>query len=214
MPRRTVFVLVAGVALLAGCTRPAAHAYATRASAGRSRTAGAAAPPSAGSIAITGAGFDVQAAGPVTQATADATWAGVLATLNRYLDAAVLTPLRSGGPAGDLAPSFTPLAVDRATAAPDRAAFVDEGLPAATDIRALAAVATLTALAGADGTVSVVSATLDLRLAAQAGGAPATVARTGDLVLLPDGGTWKIDAYDIRASRTFAGAATTTTARS
>jgi hypothetical protein len=214
MPRRAALVLVAGVALLGGCTRSVSHAYTTQAPAVRSSTTGATASPAAGPIAITGARFDVQAAGTVSKATSDATWAGVLATLNQYLDAAVLTPLRSGGPAGDLVPIFTPLAVDRVTSGPDRSAFIDEGLPATTDIRAQAAVAALTALAGSDGIVSVVAANLDLRLAGSAGGAPVTVAHTGDLVLLPDGPTWKIDAYDIRASRTFADAATSTTARS
>lgn len=194
-----MFAVVAGLTLLCGCGSFAA-AYRNQAS---------------GEITIVGAGFDMQAAAPVAQATSDATWAGVLATLNQYLDAAVLTPLRTGGPAGDLAPLFSTSAVDRVTRGPDRAAFIDEGVPPVTRLRADAARATLTALAGADGTTSVVDAVLDLRLTGQSNGAPVTVTRTGDIVLLPDGGTWKIDAYDITASRTFADApATTTTARS
>lgn len=197
-----MFAVVAGFALLTSCTSPPSQAYRTSPGAG------------AGSVAITGAGFDVESAGDVSQATSDATWSGVLATLNRYLEAAVLTPLHTGGPAGDLAPLFTSLAVDRVTTGPDRAAFIDEGVPPATDLRADAAVATLTALAGADGTVSVVDATLDLRIRGRSGDAPVTVTRTGDIVLLPDGATWRIDAYDITASRTFGGATSTTTARS
>jgi hypothetical protein len=200
-----IFVLVAGLALLTGCSPPVSRAYSNHISAG---------PQSDRPIAFTGAGFDMEDAGNVSRATTDATWVGVLATLNRYLDAAVLTPLFSGGPAGDLAPLFTSPAVDRVTKGPDRAAIIDEGLPPTDDLRADRSIATLTALAGTDGVVSVVSATLDLRLTGQAGGAPVTVTRTGDLVLLPDAGTWKIDAYDIRASRTVADATTTTTARS
>jgi hypothetical protein len=201
-----MFAVIAGLALLSGCTEPVSHAYSNHVTTTTQATTG--------EIAITGAGFDVQSAGKVTQATVDATWTGVLATLNRYLDVAVLTPLRTGGPAGDLGPLFTPLAVDRVTAGPDRAAFIDEGVPAVTDLTADAAVATLTALAGADGSMSVVAASLDLRLKGQAAGAPVTVTRTGDVVLLPDGGGWRIDAYDITARRTFADTATTTTARS
>lgn len=208
MSRRIVPLLaaLAALSLLAGCTRPVSHAYSGRvnAAAGSGATAGP-------SITMVGTDFDVQTAGTVTQATFDAAWAGVLATLNAWLQAGVLTPLRTGGPAGDLAPLFTALAVGRVTTGPDRAAFIDEGLPPASDVRSDAAVAGLTALAGTDGTMSVVTARLDLRLRAQASGAPVTVSRSGELVLLPEGGTWRIDGYDIRASRTFAGAPTTTT---
>jgi hypothetical protein len=63
-------------------------------------------------------------------------------------------------------------------------------------------VATLTALAGPDGTMSVVTAGLDLRLLGQIAGAPVTVVRTGELVLVPEGGVWRIDAYEIKVTRT------------
>jgi hypothetical protein len=202
---RRIRVLVAGLALLTGCSPAVSSAYSNHVTS---------APPTDRPIAFTGAGFDMEAAANVSRATSDATWTGVLSTLNQYLEAGVLTPLFSGGPAGDLAPFFTSPAVDRVTKGPDRAAFIDEGLPPTADVRADASVATLTALAGTDGTVSVVSASVDLRLTGQANGAPVTVRRTGDLVLLPDGGTWKIDSYDIQATRTVADAATTTTARS
>lgn len=197
-------MLVAGLALLCGCSPSYSPAYSNHVTAG---------PESDRPIAFTGAGFDMEAAANVSRATTDATWAGVLATLNRYLDAGVLTPLFSGGPAGDLTPLFTSPAVDRVDKGPDRAAFIDENLPPTTDVHADAVVANLTALAGTDGTVSVVSATLDLRLTGRANGVPVTVRRTGDVVLLPDSGTWKIDAYDISATRTLGDApATTTTA--
>jgi hypothetical protein len=75
-------------------------------------------------------------------------------------------------------------------------------------------VAGLTALAGTDGTVSVVTAGLDLRLIGHVAGAPVTVVRTGELVLVPEGSTWRIDAYDLRVVRTLAEDTTTTTVRS
>jgi hypothetical protein len=212
---RRIFAVVAGFSLLTGCTSAVSHAYVNKVTTTVPEATTGTSPPAP--IAFRGAGFDVHTAGTVSQATFDATWAGVLATLNRYLEAAVLTPLRTGGPAGDLSPLFTPLAVDRVTTGPDRAAFIDEGVPQVTDLHADAAVARLTALAGADGSVSVVDASVDLRLTAEANGAPVSVTRTGDMVLMPDGGnsgSWRIDAYDITARRTFAGAATTTTARS
>ncbi|MDQ2826584.1 MAG: hypothetical protein M3Y04_06465, partial [Actinomycetota bacterium] len=96
----------------------------------------------------------------------------------------------------------------------DRAAFTDEGLPPATRIRSDAGVATLAALAGPDGSISVVAARLDLRLRAEVDGASVTIVRTGDLILLPDGNLWRIDAYDLRVSRDSVAGFTTTTARS
>ena len=182
---RRIVVLLAGLVVLAGCSRSAPAAY----------TSGA------GAIRFTGAGFDLHAAGPVGRAESDLTWAGVLDTLNRYLDAGVLTPLRSGGPAGDLAPLFTGPAAARVTAVtPDRFAFIDENLPPVTDVRSRKAVATLTALAGPDSAMSVVTADLDLHLTGWVGSSALTVDRTGELVLVPEGSTWRIDAYDLQRS--------------
>lgn len=224
MRRGKLSLVVAGLLLLVGCSAPVSHAYITphRAPAttattdpeGEPALAVAAAPSAAEEpIVITGAGFDVHTAGKVGQAAFDAAWAGVLDTLNRYLEAAVLTPLRSAGPAADLTPLFTPLSVRRVmTVGPDRAAFIDEGLGApATELRKDTAVARLTALAGADGTMSVVAADLDLKLTGVVGGAPMSLDREGELVLMPEGGTWRIDAWDLKVTRRLADLTTTTT---
>ena len=214
-------LLVVGLVVLVGCARSFSQAYTTQTTTvtpGPATVVPAPLPapdpgPAPEPIVITGAGFDLHTAGRVGSAAFDAARAGVLDTLNRYLEAAILTPLRTGGPAGDLAPLFTPLAVDRVLTGPDRPAFIDEGLPPASDLRKMTAVATLTALAGADGVMSVVSAGLDLRLSGTVNGAPLAVVRTGELVLLPEGGTWRIDAYDLKATRTLLQATTTTAAR-
>jgi hypothetical protein len=212
MLRRNLVGLVAGTSLLfPACGSGVPVAYRSH----LPTDSPASAPVAPAEIAITGAGFDVHAAGKVDRAAVQDAWAGVLATMNRYLDAGVLTPLRSGGPAGDLAPFFTAAAGERvASTATDRAAFVDEGLPPATGVTQEAAVARLTALAGDDGVVSVVSAWLDLRLSATVDGSEVTVAHSGELVFLPEDGTWKIDGYDVRASRDSTAPVTTTTARS
>jgi hypothetical protein len=216
--------LLAGLVLLTACTRPSAAAFTTQTTQTTQTTvpgvttsttvlALPVAPPEP--MVITGTGFDVHTAGRVPQAAFDAAWAGVLDTLNRYLHAGVLTPLRSGGPAGDLAPLFSgPAAAKVTVAGPDRSAFVDEGLPPLSEVRKEAAVATLTALAGTDGTMSVVTAGLDLRLVGQVDGSPVRVARTGELVLMPDGGRWRIDAYNVKVVRAFAQESTTTVVRS
>lgn len=204
--------------LLAGCGRPLSHAYTTQTTI--ARLPQEAVPPPVlpveppAPIAFTGTGFDVHTSGRVSQAAFNEAWGGVLDTLNRYLDAGVLTPLRTGGPAGDLAPLFSgPAAARVVPGGADRFAFIDENLPPLSDLRQQAAVARLTALAGSDGIMSVVTAAIDLRLIGHVAGSPVTVERTGEFVLMPEGGTWRIDAYDVRVTRTQAQEATTTTVR-
>ena len=219
MPRRTL-VLVAGLVLLTGCTRPSSHASTAQTSTTQAPAVTTPVPvlplPPPEPITFTGDAFDLHAGTEVPPLRSyDAAWSGVLDTLNRYLEIAVLQPLRTGGPAGDLRPLFTKLAGDRVMAVgPDRFAFIDENLNPVSDVRKEAAVAGLTGLAGADGTMSVVTAGLDLRLVGHINGAPVTVVRTGELVFMPEGGTWRIDAYEIKVVRSIAEDTTTTTVRS
>jgi len=219
MPRRTLF-LVVGLVLLSGCSRPTSHAFTTQTSTTLAPVVTTPAPtlpaPPVQRITFTGDAFDLHAGTDVPRLRSyDAAWSGVLDTLNRYLEIAVLTPLRTGGPAGDLRPLFTKSAADRVmTVSADRFAFIDENLPPVSDVRKEAAVAGLTGLAGADGVMSVVTAGLNLRLIGNINGSLVTVARTGELVLMPEGGTWRIDAYDIKVTRTLAEDTTTTTVRS
>ncbi len=207
--RKPILLVAALVALFPACGSRVSSAY-------RSHLPTSAGPARAdGDIAISGAGYDLQAVGTVAPGVADGAWKSVLTTLDRYIEAGVLVPLRSGGPAGDLGPLFTAGAAARVTSpGPDRSAFIDEGLPPAKNIRSDVAAATLTGLAGSDGKMSVVSARLDLRLRAEVDGAPLVIARTGELVLRPEGDTWRIDGYDIHVSRDTTDARTTTTARS
>ncbi|MDQ3898636.1 MAG: hypothetical protein M3326_15565 [Actinomycetota bacterium] len=224
MSRPNPLLLVASLLLATGCSAPVSHAYTTQgtttlppAPTSTSPEVVVAQAPAAPeeALVITGAGFDLHTAGTVSKAAFDAAWSGVLDTLNRYLEEAVLTPLRSGGPAGDLRPLFTSLSVAQVmTVGDDRAAFIDEGLAPASDLHKDAAVATLTALAGADGTMSVVAANLELRLSGHVDGAPMFLDRTGELVLMPEGGTWRIDAWDLKVTRRLAQSTTSTTARS
>lgn len=207
MPRRILVLLVGGLAVLTGCGRSHPAAYTTQAG-----LPGAGAPP----IVLKAVAFDLRAAGPVPAPVANQAWVGVLDTLNRYVQAAVVTPLRSGGPAGDLRPLFTGPAADRVVAGgPDRFVLIDENLPPVADLRPNVATVGFTGLAGSDGTMSVITAGVDLRVTGQVGGRPVTIVRTGELVLVPEGAGWRIDAYDITVTRTRAdGGATTTTAHS
>jgi hypothetical protein len=216
MPRRIPLLLLIGLLALTACGGTPSHAYTTqttRPPATVETPILTVSPPVP--VRITGAGFDVHTAGKVGQQEFDAAWAGVLDTLNRYLEAGVLKPLRTGGPADDLAPFFSGPAAERVEpGGPDRFAFIDENLPPVSDVHQENAVATLTALAGTDGIMSVVTAQLDLQLVGHVAGAPVSVVRTGELVLMPEGGVWRIDAYDIKVTRTMADDETTTTVRS
>jgi len=204
--------LAIGLLLAAGCSRPSSATFTAQTTMPPMTVPVLPLPPPP-PIAFTGDAFDLHSAGPPTNASYDATWFGVLETLNRYLEAAILTPLRSGGPAGDITPLFNRPALERvAPGGVDRFAFIDENLPPVSDLRSERAVAGLTALAGRDGEVSVVTAGLDLHLVGHIGGTPVSVVRTGELVLMPEGTTWRIDAYDIQAIRTVAHDTTVTTA--
>lgn len=156
--------------------------------------------------------FDVEAAADPVAGAASGAQTGIEATLNRWLDEAVLRPLRSGQPAGDIAPFFTAAARDRIATTPDRAAFVDEGIPPVAGIKAGVASLGMVALADVDGNIPVVSVHLDLTLGGMVEGAPLGVEHTGELFMVPDGDAWLIDGYDIRSSRATAGGTTSTTA--
>jgi hypothetical protein len=132
--------------------------------------------------------------------------AAVKTALDRYVADAIVAPLRSGGPAPDLTHVLTPAALAR-LGGPDRETLVQEGLPAASGgIRPEAATVALSTLAGPDGGPVLVAARLDLRLHAVGPGLDVDVVRQGDLVLVPEGDQWRIDGYQLRASRDSRGA--------
>ena len=131
----------------------------------------------------------------------DATLANVQATLRGYFATAIVAPLRSGGPASDLSPFFTPVALER-VAGPDRPTMVEEGLPPAS--RSITGEVTNVALgtvAGPDEVTAVVTARIDLRLHAVGPALDVDIVRQGELVLVLDGETWKIDGFQVRTSR-------------
>jgi hypothetical protein len=134
----------------------------------------------------------------------------VVATIDRYLQAASVTAITTGKAPAELEQAFSATARPRLATA-DRQTLADEGLPRARVDEARADVA-LTALVGPDGSVAVVVA----RLAEHVEGAGGlTVTRTGDFTLVPEDGGWRIDSYDVAVTREVPGQpATTTTAAS
>ena len=161
-------------------------------------TTALAAPPT---IALTVTGVDANG----TKTPDDATVAAVKATLDSWLATAVVGPLFTGQPAGDLSGVFTEAALERLAADPAaRPSLVDDGLglpPASTAITAERANVALASVAGPDEVVAVVAAQLDILLRAEGPSLDVDVNHHGEVVLVQDGGTWKIDAFSVTAAR-------------
>lgn len=150
--------------------------------------------------AFTVAGTDVQSmATPAPAFSADVA-AGVKATLDGWLAAGVIGPLRTGKPPTGLEPLFTGAALASLGAAgQQRASMLEEGAPLTGTVTQQKAEARLTALAAPEGAVTLVTAQVDLAQAVAADDGTVDVVRTGELVLVPEGGTWRIDAFDMVA---------------
>lgn len=191
IPRRLLTLLLAAALVAGGCSRSGDDDR----SAAEATTSTTAAAPVIG-VTVTG----VAANG--TALPDEATVAAVKQTLDAWVAAAVVAPLHSGAPAGDLSAVFTAAALERLGDPAVRASLVDEGLPPATTaITADAADAALASVAGTDGVVAVIAARVDLRIHAVGPTSDVDVAHQGDLVLVPEGDAWKIDSFTMRTSR-------------
>lgn len=151
-------------------------------------------------FAVTGA--EVQAMAPQAPPFPDDVKAGVTAGLDAYLGLAVVDPLRTGKPPGGLEQAFTAPALARLSApGPDRAALVEEGSPLSGEVRQERANAKLTALTAPGGEIVLVTAQVEAVHVVRSDGGSVAVGRSGELVLVADGGAWRVDAFDMRTSR-------------
>lgn len=137
-----------------------------------------------------------------TKAPDEAALTQVKATIDAYLARAVVTPLFTGEPAGDLSDLFTTEARPRLEDAATRATLVEEGLPpASTSIMPDAVTVKLSSVAGPDGAVALIGARLDVKLHAVGPRIDMDIVRDGELVLAPQDGTWRIDSFGLRTTR-------------
>jgi hypothetical protein len=137
-----------------------------------------------------------------TKAPDEAMVAAVKKTLDGWLATAVVAPLHSGAPAPDLAPIFTPNALTRLADPAIRATVVDEGMPAANkEITAEVANVALSSVAGPDEVVALVGARIDVKVRAVGPTLDVDVVHQGELVLVPEGDGWLIDAFAIHTTR-------------
>jgi hypothetical protein len=123
----------------------------------------------------------------------------IIDAVHTYVNAATGTPLGTGQ-AAVLDGVLTAAATSRLTA-PTRDALTDEGLPALAAVKTNRANVTLDAFTGPDQTM-VVNAAIDIAVSASTpGGSPVRISRTGTLTFVNDGGTWKIDAFNLAVER-------------
>ena len=196
MARRTAAILAVALLLVApACSKDEADDEARpRPRASTTTTTSAPAVPV---VTFTVVGTDANG----TKAPDDATLSAVKQTMDAWLATAVVAPLHSGQPAGDLAPLFTQPALDRLADPAVRATLVDEGIPAAKTITPELANLLITSVAGPDEVVAVIGARIDLKVHTVGPTHDVDVVHQGELVLVQDGPGWKIDSFAVHTAR-------------
>lgn len=201
MARRLATVVLAALVLLAGaCSRDDDDAKGRPRPTTTTTAAGSTAPPATAPPAVQFGLSGVDAQG--TRPPDDATVAAVMGALDRWVAAAVVGPLHSGQPAGDLSGVFTAPALERLADPAVRATLVDEGMPpASTSVTATTATAALASVAGPDEVVALVAAQIDLKLTATGPDMAVDIGHNGELVLVPEGDGWKIESFLLHTTR-------------
>lgn len=162
-------------------------------------------------VKLTPGEVTVYKVGDAPETIPEDTRTAVLATLASYIKAATVKPLQTGKvDDATLAAVLAPGAAAR-LGGPDRAVLLDEGLPRATaKVKVAASPVALTGLADDRGAIVVVTANLDANATTKTARGKLGVKRSGEMVLEPDNGTWKITGYTLTVDRTGKGAKTTT----
>lgn len=126
----------------------------------------------------------------------------VKASLDTYLANGVVGPLSTGKPPAGLDNLFSLAAgVRLAPGQPDRAVMLEEGQPVSGKVTQDKADVRLTALLDPGGAPAVVTAIVDIALTVKGKGTTLTVARGGELALVFENNSWRIDSFDLRTVR-------------
>jgi len=132
----------------------------------------------------------------------------VLRTTQRFFDASISEPLRTGK-RGSIKTLFTAGAAQDARG-PDERALFDLGLPRVRTLKATSHIVQLTGYAGEDNQVMLVVAKVAWDVSGD--GKRVRVVHRGELTLVPAFGSWFIDGYNLIATRTVGSTTTTNTA--
>jgi hypothetical protein len=146
-------------------------------------------------------------------ASSNAPLTAVKALVIRYLQLASRDPLLRGPVTHALSTLFSVPAAASVTAGTAQA-IADSGLGPVRRSTTIQATLRLTTLVGADRRIAAVDATLHSSVTADIATARVSIARVGDLLLMPVGTGWQIVGYNLTAQRTnlTTGVTTTTTA--
>jgi len=118
-----------------------------------------------------------------------------------YVEAATIEPLRSGRPAKGLEPIFDAAALTTLQG-PDGAVMLDQGLPEVTGkLSAVTEPVAINALADGTGAWIMASARLNLDVTGRLDNGKLKIIRIGELLFVPDGGDWKVTAFDVVVER-------------
>lgn len=126
----------------------------------------------------------------------------VVAALDAWVGAGVVAPLLTGQPPVGLDAAFSAAALARLTpGSPDRASLLEETRPSEGVVQPEKAAVTLIGLADENGSVGLVTAGIDVSLVFVSSSGEVRHSRTGELVLVPMPGGWRIDSYEIVTKR-------------
>jgi hypothetical protein len=118
----------------------------------------------------------------------------VQTSLDLWLASALIGPLRTGQAAAGLDAVFTEPALAKISApGAERAGVVEEGAPLTGDVEQERANAKLTLLTSPAAEPVLVTAQIDMVHSVKSGDGFVDVVRGGEMVLVPDRGSWRID---------------------
>jgi hypothetical protein len=164
-------------------------------------------------ITLQAGDISTESAGPPTSFSSEQAQQ-VLSTIRTYVNEAIVKPMRSGAPAGDLSTVFDQGTLARVTGA-DRGVMLQEGMPKVTgDLTVTAKPIAFVGLGDQGGKLVLVSAALQLAIDGKIAGsaAPLHVEQNGDFVFAPDAsGAWKVTSYSMAITRSGGGIDVTTT---
>jgi hypothetical protein len=125
----------------------------------------------------------------------------VMSTVHNYVQGALLDPVREGETAEAIGALFDGVTAPRLEG-PDRAVLFEEGLPDLTgSFKPSALPVNLTALSDGAGNFVLVTASFVYSATVEAKQGEIVILRNTELTLVPDGGAWKITAYDVHLTR-------------